>query len=835
MPNAVPANLTSIGAKAKLLQYGPNSLPRSIRKSYFSRFLYIMHEPMLLLLVLIASLYLIMGDLGEGMLLSFSALLVIGISLYQEIKTERALESLRKLLGQRARVIRDNNEQIIPAEELVPGDLIVLHEGDRIPADGTLIESSNLSVDESLLTGESFPVQKTASAGGDVRVSSSTLVVRGKALARVEKTGSETEIGKIGKMLQEEVPTELNLSSEIRFLVKLFGWLGAVACVAIIIFYGVENGDWIKALLLGLAAQLSLLPEEFPVVLTVFMALGAWRLSRVHVLVRQPNSIERLGAITTLCVDKTGTLTQNLMSISCIQDEHTFFYLTKENINALPESHHIIIEYAILASHLDPFDPMEKALRKLAEETAWGKEHLHKDWCFVQDYPLSEKLFAMSCVWKKISEDKFYVIATKGAPEAIANLCHLSEADSARAFQSVKVMASQGLRVLAVAMAQFTPEKLPDQQHDFDFKWLGLVGLEDPLRQEVPMAVRQCHQAGIRVIMMTGDYPETALKIAKEAGIDASGPLITGSQLAQLSDSELMSQITKTHIFARMIPEQKLKVVKALKASKEVVAMTGDGVNDAPGLKWADVGIAMGGRGTDVAREASDIVLLDDNFASIVAGIVRGRTIFSNIKQALSYIASIHVPIAGLALIPVLFDLPLILMPAHIVFLQLIIDPACSLLFESRDAADDVMQRPPRNLKTRLFSGNDLLRSTLQGALLLAASLGTFIAAMKWGRSSVEARAICFSVLVLSNVGLIIADICEGKIRQTLKFFYHRTNLFILLATFFLLMMTLYFPPVQNLFLFAPVRNLDLLLTFLVAFLIFLILSLWNFSVGRKH
>ncbi|HAZ13590.1 MAG: hypothetical protein A2X86_13745 [Bdellovibrionales bacterium GWA2_49_15] len=831
----LPDNLSSREAATKLLEYGPNVVNQADKKRYLCHVTNVLQEPTLILLVIITSLYLFMGDLAEGMLLSFSALLVIGISLYQDLKTEHALQVLRELSAPTAQVIRDGKLRTILAQNLVPGDLISIHEGDRIPADGHILETSSLSVDESLLTGESFAVQKSTVPGGDAHFFASTLVVSGRALARVEKTGRDTQLGKIGEILKEHGPVELNLSTEIRSLVKFFGWCGAIACILIIILFGSVHGDWLKAVLVGLATQLALIPEEFPVVLTVFMALGAWRLSHVQVLVRRPNSIERLGAITTLCVDKTGTLTQNTMTVSCIHFGGKYFNFREGNVDHLPESHHIIIEYAILASRLDPFDPMEKAIRKLAEETGWGKDHLHQNWSLVQDYPLTDKLFAMSCVWKKIADDSFYVIAAKGSPEAISDLCHLTPPQTAQVHAAVKVMATNGLRVLAVARAEFRQKELPAHQHVFNFEWLGLIGMEDPLRPEVPQAVGKCHQAGIRVIMMTGDYPETALKIGKEAGIKSNGILMTGDQLTLLSDEELEPKIAQTSIFARMLPQQKLRIVKAFQARDQIVAMTGDGVNDAPGLKWADVGIAMGGRGTDVAREVADIVLLDDNFASIVAGIIRGRTIFSNIKQAMGYIASIHVPIAGLAFFPVLFQLPLILMPAHIVFLQLIIDPTCSLLFEARDIAEDVMRKPPRNLKLRLFSGKDFLRSTGQGLLLFLASIGTFITATLVGKSADEARALCFCVLVLSNVGLIIADLCDGKISSTLNFFKKRANTAIVLVSFSFLIVVLYLKPVQSLFMFAPVKVQDLFLTAGVALFIFIILSFWNKNTKERE
>lgn len=822
--------LSDSEAADRLTRTGHNELPQSKKENFWVRSSKLLKEPMLLLLIAAAIIYLIMGDFGEGIMLGASVFVVIGISFYQEHKSEKALAALRELSSPRALVIRNGIEKRIPANQLVPGDLVALHEGDRVPADGSILQSSNLTIDESLLTGESFPAKKSLNDN----VFSSTLVVSGTAFFRVIKTGVDTEVGKIGKSLQEIEPEELNLTKEIRQIVRLFAWSGALICIGVIVLYGLSHQNWMQAFLVGLATQMALLPEEFPVVLTIFLAMGAWRLSKIQVLIRRPGSIERLGAVTVLCVDKTGTLTENRMTVSSLNNSHSSISIDPNSSPNLPEEFHEVAELGVLASHRDPFDPMEKAIRIMVEENKWGKDHIHQDWELIRDYALSDKLLAMSCVWKNPKSDS-YVIASKGAPEAIVDLCHLDPTQSRKVLETTKEMAKSGLRVLGVAKASFSKNQLPAAQHEFEFQWMGLIGLEDPLRPEVPNAVQMCRKAGIRVIMMTGDYPETALKIAGQAGIDTLNSLITGSELKSLSDQELSERLKSAHVFARMVPDQKLRIVKLLKDLGHVVAMTGDGVNDAPSLKWADIGISMGARGTDVAREASDIVLLDDNFASIVSGIERGRLIFNNIRKAMSYIVSIHVPIAGLSILPVIFNWPLILLPVHIVFLELIIDPACSLMFESQTADDGAMEIPPRSLNTRLFSGKDLLRSFLQGVLILGV-----VTAVLWYDTHINsdapdrARAFAFIVLAMSNIGLIFADMSGGSLRQLGMIFKKIPNILVIVGVASGLLLVTQLHTIRTLFHFGPLQIHEFIFSLAISILVFVFISFWNWLSKKR-
>ncbi|MGE0526594.1 MAG: cation-translocating P-type ATPase [Bdellovibrionales bacterium] len=794
--------LNQAEADERRKRFGANVLSEGKKHTFLTDVIEILREPMLILLLITGTVYLALGDVKEGLVLGSSIFLVIGISLFQKIRSERALEALRQMSSPRALVVRDGAEVKIAASELVPDDLIILSEGDRIPADGEIMESSSFRADESLLTGEAVPVHK----GDGDHVFSSTLVVGGRAYVRVLVTGANTEVGKIGKFLAETEPSQLRLSTEIRQLTKLFAYAGLIVCSSITIVYALTRGTWLEAFLVGLATELALLPEEFPVVLTVFMALGAWRLSKVKVLVRRPEAIERLGAVTALCVDKTGTLTLNRMTVV-------------GTATGQPED---ILRFGAFASQPNPFDPMEKAILRAAEHVTSDK----LNWSFVREYALSSDLLAMTCVWRSATDNQ-NIVATKGAPEAIIGLCNVSESEKDVILANVCKMASMGQRVLAVARSKVEGD-LPTTQRGFSFEWLGLIALEDPLRDEVPEAVALCRKAGVRVIMITGDYPETARSIAAKAGLNTSGEVLTGSQVTQLTDGELDSKVAKVNVFARMVPDQKLRIVRALQRLGDVVGMTGDGVNDAPSLKHADVGIAMGARGTDVAREASDLVLLDDNFASIVAGIRRGRMIFTNIKKALVYIISIHVPIAGLSVLSVITGWPLILLPVHIVLLELVIDPASSLLFESQEADRDPMAAPPRSLGARLFAPVDFMRSVGQGALILVSSGLSFWYYLRWGNSAEQARTIAFAILVLSNLGLIVADLTRGRPNQILRLFTSIGNSAIVICFLAILGGIFFVPAITEILKLAPVNAVMTLHAVVAAFLTSTIIGIWN-------
>jgi Ca2+-transporting ATPase len=587
--------------------------------------------------------------------------------------------------------------------------------------------------------------------------------------------------------------------------------IGLSVSAIIVVVYGITRGDWLEALLAGITLGMAVLPEEFPVVLTVFLALGAWRISKARVLTRQAPTVETMGSTTVLCVDKTGTLTLNRMSVAQIYAQGQVYDFRTKASEQLPENLHEIVEFSILASQRDPSDPMEKAFKELGERYLKHTEHLHQDWTLVSEYPLSQELLALSHVWKSPSGED-YIIAAKGAPEAIADLCHFNEEQMRSLSENISVMADDGLRVLGVARARFKQTDLPSNQHDFECKFLGLVGLSDPVRPDVPESIKECYTAGIRVVMITGDYPRTAQSIGRQIGLKSIDQVITGAELDEMDDAELEKRIQATNIFARVMPEHKLRIVNALKANGEIVAMTGDGVNDAPALKSAHIGIAMGGRGTDVAREASSLVLLDDDFSSIVKANRLGRRIFDNLRKAMAYIFAIHIPIIGMSLIPVLFKWPLALLPVHIVFLELIIDPACSLVFEAEPEEPNVMKRPPRNPKEPVFSRRPLVISLLQGASVLLIVLAVFMIARHRGLDEEQVRALSFTTLIVANIALILSNrswslTILGTLRSA-----NAALWWVLGGATFFMGLVLYVPFLRKLFGFGMLHATDLII-----------------------
>ncbi len=807
--------LSAAAAADRLRADGPNALSDGQRRTWLTILLETAREPMFLLLLAAGTLYLVFGELQEGLILFGFVLVTVGLTLWQEGKTERAIEALRDLTSPRALVIRDGQRLRIVGREVVRGDWVVLAEGDRIPADGVVLEGSGLQVDESLLTGEAVPVAKIATTGepaparpgGDETpyVYSGTLVVAGRGIARVTATGPKSEIGRIGMALGTLAAERSPLQRQTAKLIRTLALLALGMSLLLVVVHGLLRGDWLAALLAGIALAMAMLPEEYPVVLTVFPALGAWRLSKEKVLTRRIAAIETLGATSVLCVDKTGTLTENRMTVARLWAGDDRFTVDYDAPGELPEAFHALVEFSILASETDPFDPMDKAFHRLGEHFLADTEHLHRDWTLVHDYGLNPALRTMAHVWKAVDSEVF-VVAAKGAPEAIIDLCHLDAAAQSSIAAAVEAMAAEGLRVLGVARARFPGADFPAIEHDFDFEFVGLLGLADPLRAEIPDVMRQCREAGIRVVMITGDYPATARAIARQAGL-AVDDILSGDELAALSDTALQARMKTVSVCARIAPEQKLRIVQALKADGEITAMTGDGVNDAPALKAAHVGIAMGGRGTDVAREAAALVLLDDNFASIVRAVRLGRRIFDNMRKSMSYILAVHVPIAGMALLPVLLGYPALLFPMHIAFLELIIDPACSLAFENEAAEADAMRRPPRDPDALLFGGATLWLALLQGIGVLVVVL----AAYAWadGRlAEPEARAFAFTALVVANLALIFSNRSRSLLASLTApnpILWSVTGL-----TLSLLALALYLPILASVFRFAPLPPAEL-------------------------
>lgn len=790
--------LASDEAARRLVESGPNKLGELRTRDIWAIVRGTLREPMFLLLIAAACLYLVVGDIGEGLFLTAGAALTIGIVIYQEARSEGALRALRSLAQPVARVVRDGVETRINARNLVPGDLILIGDGDRLPADGRLIAGDILRVDESLLSGESAPVTKRPyrdGGEGDAEEEDSsalfagTTIVSGGGAVHITATGARTELGKIGATLADarEEPTPLQKTAH-----RLVGMLAIAAlgfCAVVFIVYGVIREDWLEGSLIALTVAISLLPEEFPMVLAVFLALGGWRLARHHVLVRRSAVIEALGGATMLCVDKTGTLTVNRMSLVRVWSDGKT-YETGAGGN-LPAAAREIIRIAALASPRRSADPMDRAIHALASKhiDLPGREP-------DQTWPLSPERLAVVQRWRDDSLDR---VAAKGAPETIFRMCRLSDEEIARLRGVLDSFAMDGLRVLGVASADHTA--FPDNPDDVTFRFGGLVAFMDPLREDAPAALAEARRAGIEVTMITGDHPATALEIARRAGINVGGGVVSGQEIDGLTASELRTRVRGGRVFARINPEQKLRLVEAFKANGEVVVMTGDGVNDGPALQAAHIGIAMGRRGTDVAREAADIVLLDDSFASIVGGIRLGRRIFANLRRALTFITAVHVPLAGMALIPVLLGWPPLFLPMHVVLLELVIDPVCALVFEAEPSEKRAMEKPPRPRDEPLFGPRQILFAGVQGLSLL---VGVFVF-YGWAVDQApteQARGAAFASLVIANLVLALSDAMGGRAGL-----FHRSHIpfwFISGAAILVLAATLFLAPIANLLQMAP-------------------------------
>lgn len=787
--------LSSREVASRQKRYGYNELPNKEKKSFFKILFELVKEPMIFLLLTTISIYFLLGDKREASLLLLSVFGIVAIELYQESKTEKSLEALRNLSSPISDVIRNGERMVIPGRELVIGDIILLSEGSRVPADAKLISAENLKVDESLLTGESLAVEKHTREVKDFRensVFSGTLVVKGHGIAEVTSIGQATELGAIGVSLKSIETEKTLLQKEVNHAIKVVATIAISASIFLAGIYWLGRGEMMQGFLAGLTLAISILPEELPIILTLFLTLGAWRLAKNKVLARRAQTIETLGCASVLCVDKTGTLTENRMKIMTTSDDE-------------------LIRYGILASQKKPFDPMEEAFIAAGRQRFGNVDKIYGDLNIQREYPLEDDSLSVVHVWGNESGAK--IVALKGAPETVFSLCHMNKAEIIKAEIQVKQLAGRGLRVIAVAKGSILAT-MPGDRHDFEFKYLGLVGLADPIREEVIPAIKLCKAAGIRVIMITGDYPETAVHIAKQIGLDYHN-VITGESFEALTDAEKNAAIRNVSVFSRVTPTNKLSIVKVLKELGEIVAMTGDGVNDAPALKAAHIGIAMGLHGTDVAREAASIVLLDDNFASIVHGVRLGRRIYTNLQKAMSYIFSVHVPIALLSLLPVLFGWPLALVPIHIVFLEFVIDPSCTIIFENEKEGPGIMERPPRKLSDTVFSKRMLLGSLFRGVFVAIVVVATFKLLLDAGWDQDKARGLTFLVLIVSNIFLILG--ISGK--QALADILHRENtamITILLMTSLSLAVIFNVPLFRELFRFGALNTQESLLGILL-------------------
>ena len=786
--------LSEAEAQARLARDGPNRLPQGPRRTLAVIAAGVALQPMFLLLLATAAVYGFVGSVADALSLLVSVALVAAISIYQELRTERVLEALKDLASPRSRVVRGGVVRQLSSQELVHGDRLLVAEGDRLACDAQLLEAHGLAIDESLLTGESAPVPKHAPPGvlraglpADLQTGlaapgpgpapgahatstppdalrAGTLVVSGDGVAIVTATGAHTELGRIGKSLTTIVPRPSRVQAELGQIVRGVALAATLTCLAAAWLYGTRQGSWTEGLLVGLTLAMAIIPEEFAVVWTVILALGAWRLSRRQVLTRQPQAIEALGTTSVLCVDKTGTLTHNQMELLALATPHDGARLAPgATADARFEE---LLDMAALASAADGLEPMDRAILRLRERSRAAPVAEAADptipaatGALLHRQGVSPELPCVVHAWR-LGEGPG-LIAVKGAPEAVIALSDLDPTEAADALRQAEQLAAQGLRVLAVAHAAWDPG--PSQSSPLPspmpsplprLRWDGLLGFQDPLRADVPEAVAICRRAGMRVVMITGDAPATAAAIARQAGLDAQR-VVTGAELATLDEAALDAAVSSVSVFARVSPQQKLAIVRSLQRRGEVVAMTGDGVNDAIALRAADIGVAMGRRGTDVARESAALVLLDDSFSALVEAVRLGRRIFLNLQRSVDYLLAVHLPIVTVSLIPVALGGPVLLLPLHVVFLELIIDPACSLVFEAEPEPADNMDRPPRPAGVRLVSRRGLLEALGVGTLA-AVGVGAVQWAGQWsGWPQDWLRFAALSSLIASNLAML--------------------------------------------------------------------------------
>ncbi|NNJ32006.1 cation-translocating P-type ATPase [Lacrimispora defluvii] len=750
------AGLSSAEAKKQQDRYGKNELTQQRQESFLKKIFHIICEPMFLLLIVAAVIYFILGEPRDGAIMLIFVIGIISIDVIQEWKTDKTLNALKDLSAPHVTVIRDGKETVIASSDLVPGDLMMIYEGVKIPADGIVVKSNDLCVDESSLTGEAEGVWKINAESAEPTNDywrkdycyAGTLVTQGTATVLVDKIGATTEYGKIGANVASAPNEDTPLQKQTSSLVKICAGIAAVlfALVGVVTYFNIPDhvfGDRIiESILSGITLAMAMIPEEFPVILTVFLSMGAWRLAKKQSLVRKLPSVETLGAVSVLCVDKTGTITMNQMTV--------------QNTWALNEDTHSLIETMGLGCETDAYDPMEKAMLSYCDGHGISNEHLFSGE-LISEYAFTNELKMMGHVWRRNGE---IIIAAKGSPERILTVCNMSGKDLGLTEQKITEMSKEGLRVIAVAtMRPQTENDIPEKITDCTMTLLGLIGLADPPRESVKNDIAVCNRAGIRVVMITGDNGITASSIAQKIGMPNSDHIITGDMLNEMSDEELREKVKDVSIFSRVVPEHKMRIVKAFKENGEIVAMTGDGVNDAPALKYADIGIAMGKRGSEVSREAADLILMDDNFTTIVETVKDGRRIYDNIRKAVGYVFTIHFPIAFASLLaPMLGITPaaILLLPLHVVLLELIIDPTCSIVLERQPAETDIMDRKPRNPKEKLLNAGIFIKSIIQGLIIFAASFGTYFTILGGNTDNAPlARAMGFAIIMLSNLFLV--------------------------------------------------------------------------------
>jgi len=776
--------------------HGGNALARNEHGGFWDALKHAVMEPMFLLLVAAAAIYFLVGEQHEAWFMAGAIVLVSTISLYQDQRSRRALEALEEFSAAKARVIRNNSVAELHADELVVGDLVVVNEGELVPADGQVVQANDFAVNESILTGEAFAVHKAVGEDAAGKVFRGTQAVDGLAVVRITAVGQATELGRIGGAMAAIKTERSPLEGQVHRFVRAMAIVGGAFFLLVWGLNFLHSRDLPDSLLKGLTLAMSILPEEIPVAFTTFMALGAWRMMRMNVLVKQPRTVETLGAATVICTDKTGTITENRMELAALHLAGEAEARQPGDWNDPPVQH--LLAIAMWASEPVPFDPMEVALHRAyaARTSADERPAFH----MVHEYPLGGRPPMMTHIFA--NGDGHRIVAAKGAPEAILAVSNMDAAQRDAVMAQVEQLAAQGLRILAVAEAPRAAAPWPATQQEIPFIYLGLVAFHDPPKANMRAVLEGFRQAGIRTAIITGDNALTTLAVARSVGFRESGPVLDGDAVKRMDDEELALAVQRSNCFTRMFPEAKLRVVKALKAQGHVVAMTGDGVNDGPALKAADIGISMGRRGSALAKEAADLVLLDDDLGHMVEAIAQGRRIYANLKKAIQYIISIHIPIILTVSLPLLLGwvYPNIFTPVHVIFLELLMGPTCSIAYESEPMEPGAMQRPPRRLDRTFLSWAELRTSLVQGLAITVGTLFSYLHAVRLGFGEDLTRSMTFTTLVVANIALTLVNRSfEHSILDTLRY----RNLLlrgILLATVALLALLLYFPPLRDFF-----------------------------------
>ncbi len=732
-------------------QYGRNEIIKPVN-GFIDLLKNLFKDPMLLLLLVAALLYFIIGEIGNGVFMTFAIVLVTGISLYQESRSRNALAALKNLTQPTCKAIRDGEVVEIKREEIVVGDFIMIEEGSSVPADGLITHSNDFSVNEAILTGESLSVSKSKE-DKNKKVFQGTTVASGLAIFEVKAIGIDTELGKIGKSLESIKEEETPLQKQITNFVKKMAMVGAVI---FFIVWGINffrSYDVLKSLLKALTLAMSILPEEIPVAFTTFMALGAWRLMKLGIIVKNTKTVETLGSSTVICTDKTGTITENRMSLAKV------FTLATKKITTPDhpaDEEKKLITMAMWASEPIPFDPMEVALHDTYSVVGIPDERpLYK---MIHEYPLSGRPPMMTHIFENSSGNR--IVAAKGAPEAMIAVSELNEEQKTSIMNALEQLTSQGFRVLGVGVSTITGNDFPTTQQEIKFHFNGLVAFYDPPKKNISAVFDAFYKAGISIKIITGDNAATTSTIAKQINFKGGEETMNGEELVKLSDDELSRKVMEVNLFTRMFPDAKLKILNALKANGQIVAMTGDGVNDGPALKAAHIGIAMGKRGTEIAKEVSSLILSDDDLAKMVDAIAMGRKIYSNLKKAIQYIISIHIPIILIVFIPLVLGwiYPSIFSPVHIIFLELIMGPTCSIIYENEPMEKNSMLQKPRHLTTTFFNIQELSISIVQGLMITAGMLFAYQLAVHRGYDEAATRTMIFVTLISANVFLTLVN-----------------------------------------------------------------------------